>query len=178
MVEVNAANRSAEMRSLDVGCGTAKVEGAIGIDIVPLPEVDVIVDAQSLPYPFASSSFDVIHMLDLIEHLPDTIGVMEEVHRIARPGALVYIRVVNWNHRYAAMDPTHVRFFTENSFDFFGKRAGRSYYTKARFDVEDIRYIFDRKAQRWIRSRCILKVLSNYLCNILQGLDFKLRVVK
>lgn len=178
MEEANGISRSAEMRSLDVGCGTSKVEGAIGIDIIPLPEVDVIVDAQRLPYPFASSSFDAIHMLDVIEHLPDTIGVMEEIHRIARPGALVSIRVVNWNHRYAAMDPTHVQFFTENSFDFFGKRTGRSYYTKACFDVEDIRYIFDRKAQRWIRSRRILKLLSNYLCNILQGLEFKLRVVK
>jgi SAM-dependent methyltransferase len=166
------------MRILDIGCGTSKTEGAIGIDIVPLPAIDVLADAGRPPYPFADNSFGAVYMLDVIEHLPDTIGVMEEIFRIARPGAHVYIRVVNWNHRYAAMDPTHVRFFTENSFDFFGERVNRSYYTHARFGVERIDYIFDAKVRRWIRSTHVLRLLGNYLCNILQGLKFELRVLK
>lgn len=165
------------MRVLDLGCGTSKVKNAIGVDIVPLSGVDVVVDASSLPYPFADCSFDEIHMLDIIEHLPDTVAVMEEIYRLARPNARVYVRVVNWNHRYAAMDPTHVRQFTEGSFDFFGKRVGRSYYTRARFDVVQVKYIFDRRVQRWLRSRRIMKFLSDCLCNILQGPEFELRVV-
>jgi SAM-dependent methyltransferase len=166
------------MRVLDLGCGTSKVKNAIGVDIVPLSGVDVVADASSLPYPFADCAFDEIHMMDIIEHLPDTVAVMEEIYRIASPNARVFVRVVNWNHRYAAMDPTHVRQFTEGSFDFFGKRVGRSYYTRARFDVVQVKYIFDKKVQRWLRSRRIMKFLSDYLCNILQGLEFELRVVK
>ena len=166
------------VRILDLGCGTAKMAGAIGVDIVPLPGVDVVVDASELPYPFADNSFDAVYALDVIEHLPDTIGVMEEIYRIARPDARVFIRVVNWNHRYAAMDPSHVGLFTERSFDFFGDRINRSYYTRARFSVERVEYIFDAKARRLIRSRRVLKLLSDYLCNILQGLKFELQVLK
>jgi SAM-dependent methyltransferase len=170
--------REKPMRILDIGCGTAKTEGAIGVDIAPLSGVDVIVNASKFPYPFADDSFDAVYVLDVIEHLPDTVGVMEEIYRISRPDARVFIRVVNWNHRYSAMDPTHVGLFTEHSFDFFGERVNRSYYTRARFSVEGVEYIFDAKARRWIRSRYIMKLLSNYLCNILQGLRFELRVLK
>ena len=166
------------MRILDLGCGMAKVNGAVGVDIVVLPGVDVIADLRKFPYPFADNSFDEVYMLDVIEHLPDTIRVMEEVYRIVRPNARVLIRVVNWNHRYTAMDPTHARAFTENTFDFFGKRVSRSYYTHARFSVERVDYIFDRRVQRWVHNRRLMKFLSDYLCNVLQGLNFELRVLK
>jgi SAM-dependent methyltransferase len=166
------------MRKLDLGCGTAKQEGAIGVDVIPLPGVDVVADLTRFPYPFPDNSFDIIYMLDIVEHLPDTIRVLEEVHRIARSGAAVHIRVVNWNHRYAAMDPTHVKLFTDQSFDFLGKRKGRSYYTHARFDVVSVRYGYNPTVKRYLRSNRILRFLSDYLCNILQSLDFELRVVK
>ncbi|MBN1887080.1 MAG: methyltransferase domain-containing protein [Thermoflexales bacterium] len=166
------------MRILDLGCGTAKVEGAIGIDIVPLAGVDVIANVAEYPYAFSDNSFEVIYLNDIIEHLPDTIATMEEIYRIARPNAQIYIRTANWNHRYAVMDPTHVKLFTENSFDFFGKRTGRSYYTHARFDVVQVEHVYDPVARRYLRSRRLMKFVSNYLCNVLQGLKFELRTIK
>jgi len=166
------------MRRLDLGCGRAKVQGAIGVDRVRLQGVDVQGDLARLPFPFRDNSFEEIYLNDIIEHLPDTLKVMEEIHRIIVPGGRVFIRVVNWNHRYTAMDPTHLRAFTENSFDFFGKRTQRSYYTPARFDVVSVAYIFDPKVKRVLRSRRVMKFLSHYLCNILQGLKFELRAVK
>ena len=140
----------------------------------------MMLSIKNLSYQFSDSTFGEIHihLLDVIEHLPDTIAVMEEIYRICRPNAKVFIRVVNWNHRYTAMDPTHVKAFTKNSFDYFGKRGGRSYYTHARFDVEHIDYIFDKKARRLFKSERIMRFLSDYLCNILQGMIFELRVVK
>ena len=165
-------------RILDLGCGTSKVNGAIGVDRVALDGVDAVVDLAHTPYPFQPETFDEIYLNDIIEHLPDIIKVMEEIYRIIKPNGLVHIRVVNWNHRYASMDPTHLHYFTENSFDFFGKRKGRSYYTDIRFDVLDIEYIFDLKIKRIVRSKWILKFLSNYLCNILQGIKFTLGAVK
>lgn len=163
---------------VDLGCGGTKEEGSIGVDIVPLEGVDVIASLAERPYPFADNSFDTIHLKNMIEHLPDTIGTMEEIHRIARPDSRVVITVVNWNSHYAAMDPQHARLFTENSFDFFGKRVGRSYYTKARFEVARVDFFYDALAQRFLRSKRLLRFLSFYLCNILQGLHFELRAVK
>lgn len=163
---------------VDLGCGGTKEEGSIGVDIVPLDGVDVVASLADRPYPFADNSFDTIYLKNMIEHLPDTIGTMEELHRIARPDGRIFITVVNWNSHYAAMDPQHVRLFTENSFDFFGKRVGRSYYTQARFEVARVDLFYDPFAQRVLRSKRLLKFLSFYLCNILQGLNFELRAIK
>jgi len=169
------------MKILDLGCGPAKEKGAVGVDIVALDGVDIIADlanAREVPYPFADNSFDVFYFNDVIEHFPDTIATMEEVYRLARPDARVFIRVVNWNCHYTAMDPTHVKAFTENSFDFFGKRVGRSYYTQARFDVVRVDHIYHGQARKFLRSKRLMKFLSFYLCNILQGLNFELRTAK
>jgi SAM-dependent methyltransferase len=166
------------MNVLDLGCGTDKIEGAIGVDMVALPGVDVIANLSEYPYPFADNSFDVVYLNDVIEHLPNTIKTMEEIHRISRPNAKIFIRVVNWNSHFTAMDPTHVRAFTENSFDFFGKRGGRSYYTHARFDVVKVDHQYNAMASRFLISRNLMKFLSFYLCNILEGLNFELCALK
>ena len=57
------------MRILDVGCGSDKVKGAIGIDHVKLPGVDVVHDLNSFPWPLKDEAFDEIYMNDIIEHL-------------------------------------------------------------------------------------------------------------
>ena len=92
-------------------------------------------DLAQFPYPFAADCFDAIYLNDVIEHLPDTIAVMEELYRVCAPEARVYIRVINWNSQYNAMDPTHVRLFHEHTFNFFGTFKDRAYYSTARFDV-------------------------------------------
>jgi SAM-dependent methyltransferase len=165
-------------RILDLGCGPNKVKGALGVDIVPMDGVDVVADFFELTYPFADNTFDQIYLNDVIEHLPNTMKTMEEIYRIARPDARIYIRVVNWNCIYTAMDPTHVKAFTRNSFDFFGSRPGRNYYTRARFEVVRADPIYNGQVRRYIRSRKILEFLSTYLCNVLQALDFELKAIK
>jgi len=163
---------------LDVGCGPNKVKDAFGIDIVRMEGVDAIVDLFHLPLPFADDTFDEIYFNDVIEHLPNTIKIMEEIHRIARKDARVFIRVVNWNSSYTAADPTHIRAFTEISFDFYGDRPGRNYYTKARFEVISVKFQYSRNVQKVIRSTRIMRFMSHFLCNVLEGLNFELRVVK
>ena len=41
---------------IDVGCGSSKIEGFIGMDHLDLPGVDIIHDLNSLPWPFESNS--------------------------------------------------------------------------------------------------------------------------
>lgn len=169
---------NSEKRILDLGCGPNKVNGALGVDIVPMKGVDVVANFFELIYPFADNTFDEIHLVDVIEHLPNTIKTMEEIHRIARPDAKIFIRVVNWNSIYTAMDPTHVKAFTEESFDFYGSRPGRNYYTKARFEVVHVDRLYNPQVQKFIHSKRIMKAMSYYLCNVLLSLDFELRVIK
>ena len=163
---------------LDLGCGAAKTEGALGADLVALPGVDVVVDLRQRPYPFATGAFTAIHLNDVIEHIPDTVRTMEELWRLLRPDGRVHIRVVNWNSHYTAMDPTHLHAYTEESFDFFGKRSNRSYYSRARFDVVRVERRFSDVARHFCPSERLLYFFSRFLSNVLEDLTFELRAVK
>src|ERR1044071_589254 len=70
---------------LDIGCGSAKFPGAVGLDISADTDADVVHDLDVFPYPIADGSFDQILMQDVIEHVAQPIRVFEELHRIARP---------------------------------------------------------------------------------------------
>ena len=161
------------MKILDLGCGTAKVPGAIGVDRFPLEGVDVVHDLREFPYPFPDNEVDVVYLNDVIEHLPDTIGTMEEVYRICKSRAKVFIRVLNWNSPLMWSDPTHVRAFTDKSFDFFGSVKGREYYTKAQFIVNEVKYQYNHFAINYCPS-AYRKLASKFLSNILEGLLFEL----
>ena len=113
----------------------------MGVDCLALPGVDVIHDLTSFPYPFATSSVDEIHMNHVLEHLPDVIVTMEELWRIAKPGAKVHIRVPHFTGSLAWKDPTHRRSFTSESFSYFGEND-YSFYTHARFDVISVRLMY------------------------------------
>ena len=74
------------MKILDLGCGNKKLPGAIGIDVNPLSDADVIHDLNVLPYPFEDSIFDEIIADNVIEHLDNLLRIMEELSRISKPG--------------------------------------------------------------------------------------------
>src|SRR5688572_31594130 len=78
-------------RILDVGCGQNKFPGAIGIDANPRSHADVIHDLGVIPYPFADDEFDEIICRHVIEHVPDVLGFITELHRITRPGGRLKI---------------------------------------------------------------------------------------
>ena len=58
---------SHERRVLDIGCGTNKVPGAIGMDVNPRTAADVIHDLDDLPYPFAENEFSEVIGRHVIE---------------------------------------------------------------------------------------------------------------
>jgi SAM-dependent methyltransferase len=163
---------------LDLGCGKAKVKDAIGVDKFLLPGVDIVTKLDKYPYPFSDNTFDEIYLNDVIEHLPDTIQAMEEIYRISKPNAKVYIRTINWNSHYNAMDPTHIKTFNEHTFDFFGMYPGREYYSTARFDVLKVKLGYNAQARKLFKSEKVMKFLSHYLNNVLEDLNFELKALK
>jgi SAM-dependent methyltransferase len=119
---------------LDVGCGSAKTEGAVGLDRSEDTDADIVHDLDAFPYPIPASSFDQILLQDVIEHVADPIGVFEELHRIARPGARIQIRTPHFSSVLAYGDPTHRHYFSA-----LGMRSLAeprfAHYTQARFRV-------------------------------------------
>jgi SAM-dependent methyltransferase len=84
----------------------------------------------------------------VLEHFSEPLPILEEVWRIARPGALVRIRTPHYSGRYAWNDPTHRRAFTSDSFHYFGENQ-YSYYTTARFRVRELRLKYFMEEALW-----------------------------
>jgi SAM-dependent methyltransferase len=105
-------------RVLDIGCGRQKLPGAIGLDRLALPGVDVIADLDAA-LPFADGAFDAVSANQVLEHVRDLVGLVYELHRVLRPGGLLVAHVPYFRSAWAHIDPTHVRCFTINSMDYF-----------------------------------------------------------
>ena len=104
-----------------MGCGRDIRPGFVNADSKLLAGVDVVCDFSRFPWPFIDNVFDEVIAIHVLEHLLNTLRVMEELHRITAPGARTTIEVPHYKHSNAYKDPTHVRFFAEESFDYFGK---------------------------------------------------------
>ena len=151
------------MNILDLGCGNKKLPGAIGIDINPLSDADVIHDLNILPYPFEDSLFDEIIADNVVEHLDDVIKIMEELSRISKPGARIKIIVPYFRSRWAYIDPTHQHHFTVDSFAYFDPDhiLSKLYrYSKVRFKVEKV--IFNELLKNGVLKSALVSIANKW----------------
>lgn len=112
---------------LNIGCGTDIRKGYINIDCVKNKGIDKILNLNKIPYPFEESSVDEILAKDILEHLEDAKAVVEELWRIAKPNAMIYIRVPHYTSHCAWGDLTHIRPFSRYSFNYYGVKERESY---------------------------------------------------
>src|SRR5207248_2329501 len=83
-----------------------KIPGAVGLDRVNLPDVDIIHDLNRHPWPFADDAFDHVVCKHSLSHLDDFMSAIAEIHRIARPGAIVEILAPHYASDNGNTDPT------------------------------------------------------------------------
>lgn len=121
--------------ALDIGCGNRRLPGARGVDVLPLPAVDVVHDLSQFPWPFADSSVDLVLANHFLEHTGDVVRTMEEAYRILSPGGRLVIQVPYFRSVDAVNDPTHRRFFSSQSLDYFieGSKLFDYRYAKVHF---------------------------------------------
>ncbi len=122
---------------LNLGCCDNPLPGFVNVDLVAGPNVEVADLRQRWPWP--DDSAETIRAWDIIEHLPDKILTMNEMHRVLRPGATVEISVPTTEGSGAWQDPTHVSFWNRRSFIYFEanhpyrERFARLYGISAKF---------------------------------------------
>ena len=107
---------------LHLGCGTTIRPGWINLDRAKLPGVDVVADLDACArtrLPFPDDSIEEFFASHVLEHVHDTLALMQELHRIAKPGATAVFRVPYGSSDDADEDPTHVRRFFLKSFSYF-----------------------------------------------------------
>jgi predicted SAM-dependent methyltransferase len=157
-VLTEAAGRS--VCKLDLGCGQNPKEGFEGVDIRG-GKAKHIVDLFSFPWPFEDESVDEIHCSHFLEHVPsrevgelDISGAphheitkeargrwigqdmlfafMDECWRILKPEGWMHVIVPSGRSNRAFQDPTHRRFFVQETFLYFNaewrKQNGLDHY--------------------------------------------------
>lgn len=156
-----------KIKKLDLGCGLEKVEGADGLDALDLPGVKYKHDMNKFPYPIKPNSYDEIHCYHILEHVDDVIKVMEEIYRIGKNNAQVYIRSPHAScSKVLWADPTHKRGFSTRTFiEYFSSTGRWGYYTKANFSLKTmkINYIFTGSNSRIPK---VISSLLTYVANI------------
>jgi SAM-dependent methyltransferase len=73
------------------------------------------VDLAREPLPFRDGRFDAALAKDVLEHLPDPLSVVRELHRVLVPGGPLVVSVVVDHPRRVWADYTHVRGFTRSA---------------------------------------------------------------
>jgi SAM-dependent methyltransferase len=188
-----AVKTNGEKKILDVGCGTNKYPHAVGIDYNPRTDADVIHDLGVLPYPFQNDEFDLIVSRHVIEHVPDVMAFVSELHRITKAGGRIQLVTPHYSNPDWPTDPTHRNHFNSYSFNcFMQDRRLFPFYT----DVElkpvrtyvslanlwralGLEFIVNLD-QRWPAFRFTRKFWEFYLNFIFRGkeLQFEFEVVK
>ncbi len=140
-------------RVLDLGCGDGRAARAlagrcrqvVGVDIsrgalraarAHSPDGRWLCASLESELPFADSSFDVLYCCEVIEHLLDVPGALRAMHRVLRPGGLLFLStpyhgllknlaiVLLGFERHFDVSGPHIRFFTPRSLRRLLREAG------------------------------------------------------
>jgi SAM-dependent methyltransferase len=106
---------------LNIGCGKSPIEGYVNIDIAT--DCDLKLDLEDAKFPFDDDSCDEIFASHVFEHIRNFIPLMNECNRVLKKDGKLIIKVPCYPAPEAFSDPTHVRFFTTRSFEYFDYRS-------------------------------------------------------
>lgn len=163
---------------LNVGCGRNTMEGHINLDSAALPGVDLVCDLEMLrtkPIALPDGSVEFFMLSHVVEHIRDSLGLMQELWRLATPGAIAQIRVPHGASDDAWEDPTHVRAYFPGSFGYFSQpyywRADYGY--RGDWKVEKIRLNVDRQRcagldpqQAFLKSQQERNIVREIYCEL------------
>jgi len=106
------------LKKVELGCGTTKTLGYIGIDRFPLPGVDIVADLNK-EFPIEDNSVDVIYACHSLEHTDNIQHTMSEIFRISKHGSIVQILAPYYHTTLNVANFYHHNIFNEDTFRFF-----------------------------------------------------------
>jgi SAM-dependent methyltransferase len=157
-------------RHLDLGCGPVprnpyQQDELFGVDIAPTENSSQIIIRQAnltlQAIPFPDHYFDSLSAFDFLEHVPRVlptpdglstrfpfIELMNEIHRVLRPGGILYALTPCYPAYEAFQDPTHVNIMTEKTHLYFTgeKPLGRMYGFSGQFEARKVEWVVHKDA--------------------------------
>ncbi|PEN83938.1 hypothetical protein CN553_27885 [Bacillus cereus] len=171
-----------ERKKLHLGCGRNMLKGWMNLDIMPMEGVDIIADlnqCKTTPLPLDENSVDEFLASHVVEHIENTLDLMEELHRIAKPNAKMVCHVPYGSSDDAFEDPTHCRQFFLNSFSYFSQpiywRADYGY--KGDWLIEKIILAVDADTYKGKSAEEILQDVHTYR-NVVLEMIVTLQAIK
>lgn len=83
-------------------CLRGRVKRLVGVDPDPIVHTNTDLDEahvnDGIHLPFADESFDAVYSDWTLEHVPEPIPFLQEVHRVLKPGASYWFRTTNLGH--------------------------------------------------------------------------------
>jgi len=165
---------------INMGCGHRKQAGYLNVDLSPACEPDLVLDMETLPWPWADDSVDEVLFNHSLEHAGAQtsvfLGIIRELYRVCRPGAVVLINVPHPRHDFFLDDPTHVRAITPQSLALFDrqlndewKRTGSSaatplaHYLGVDFRIVHTTFVLDEPyASRYAKGEITADALATF----------------
>lgn len=113
---------------LNYGCGSRKTQHQIGVDISESADADYIIKPGA-PLPFAERSFDMVISRFVLEHVTDLEQLLSEICRVLKPGGIFRFCVPHAFSIDMFDDPTHRRFYTLRTMNYFIGSSNVHYVT-------------------------------------------------
>lgn len=162
---------------VNIDAGLATLPGFVNIDVTGKGERNIVFGQEKLP--FDDDSVDLIFSYHALEHIPDYLSAMAEMHRVLKHGGylllgLPYVSLTE----YHLINPHHLHNFNEHSFDFFDadKFADLSVVKPVLFKKQfhHLHYLgmfkyFPAAIKNWSRR---------HLLNVVQKMDIGLVAIK
>lgn len=178
----NNKNTNTNINKLHLGCGRNILEDWINLDLVKLDGVDVVADlnkCKEVPLPFEENTFEEFYASHVIEHIENTLSMMQELHRIAKPNAKAVFRCPYGSTDEAFEDPTHVKQYFLHSFGYFSQpyywRADYGY--RGDWEVERLILFVDKKQYEGVHTDKIFQDVNKYR-NVVKEMVVELRAIK
>jgi hypothetical protein len=141
---------------IDLGCGSIKKEGTLGIDFEAHPEVDYVLDLASQPFPFRDRSVVYAHSSHFLEHIQNPTHIFAELSRVCADKAkLEFWTPYAWSNSAFILD--HKLYYTEDIYlhmccwyvDFWSKSLG------ARWIINEFQYVIDPRTLCYLKTKQI-----------------------
>jgi len=125
---------------IQLGCGRDKRKGYVNVDGSPEVNPDKVWDLEKTPLPFKDNSVEEILANHVLEHIQNFIPLMHDLWRICKNKTKIKIKTPFYSAWGQFNDPTHVRFFTPFTFNYF-KKGTYSHEVKCVKDMLNVKKV-------------------------------------
>ena len=112
---------------INFGCGQDKRKGYLNLDKTEC-------DLNALPTKFKENIVHKIYFSHVLEHVDDPVGVLQEFHRILKPGGILVIKVPHFSAA-GSYTPFHKTYWNSKAFINFEKGMKEFIGSDEHFDL-------------------------------------------